>query len=131
MNTKLLRTTLAIMTITFTWLLATPALASSCKGLKSSACSSKSSCSWVEGYTRKDGAKVKSFCRKKPGSKTTSKAAKKTSKDANASTKAKKKASKEIKKLKKETKKTSKKTVKKTTKKTSKDSKKSSKDSKK
>ena len=42
---------------------------SSCKGKSRSACSSASDCSWVDGYTRKDGAKVKSFCRAKPSAK--------------------------------------------------------------
>jgi len=41
--------------------------ASLCKGLENSACAAKSSCGWVEGYERKDGRKVKSFCRTKSG----------------------------------------------------------------
>ena len=36
-----------------------------CKGIKKSSCSGKSSCVWVEGYTKKDGAKVKGYCRLK------------------------------------------------------------------
>ena len=43
--------------------------ASACKGLDNSACGSKSSCGWVEGYQRKDGRSVKSFCRTKSGAK--------------------------------------------------------------
>lgn len=43
--------------------------ASACKGLESAACDASSSCSWVEGYTRKDGRAVKSFCRAKASSK--------------------------------------------------------------
>jgi len=43
--------------------------ASQCKGLEVSSCSSNTACSWIEGYTRKDGRQVKSFCRSKPGSK--------------------------------------------------------------
>ena len=43
--------------------------ASDCKGLEASNCAAKSSCSWIDGYTRKDGRKVKSFCRAKPASK--------------------------------------------------------------
>ena len=38
---------------------------SACKGLSSSQCGSNSSCSRVNGFTRSDGAKVKSFCRSK------------------------------------------------------------------
>ena len=61
--------------------------ASVCKGLENSACDSTSSCSWVEGYTRKDGKAVKSFCRSKAKSKTTksNKLAKKTVKTSTAS----------------------------------------------
>lgn len=43
--------------------------ASDCKGLEANNCAAKSSCSWIDGYTRKDGRKVKSFCRAKPSSK--------------------------------------------------------------
>ena len=39
--------------------------AGACKGLENEACNSNASCSWVEGYERKDGRKVKSFCRSK------------------------------------------------------------------
>ena len=37
--------------------------ASACKGLDNAACGANASCGWVEGYERKDGRKVKSFCR--------------------------------------------------------------------
>ena len=37
---------------------------SPCKGLEESACEAKDACRWVEGYTRKDGVKVSSHCRK-------------------------------------------------------------------
>jgi hypothetical protein len=37
--------------------------ASQCKGLENSACNTNSACGWVDGYQRKDGRKVKSFCR--------------------------------------------------------------------
>lgn len=40
--------------------------ASSCKGQAQSACSNSTSCYWVEGYKRSDGAKVKAHCRAKP-----------------------------------------------------------------
>ncbi len=42
------------------------ASAGDCKGLENAACSAESACSWVEGYERKDGRLVKSFCRAKP-----------------------------------------------------------------
>lgn len=37
--------------------------ASACKGLENSACKSNSACGWVNEYQRKDGRKVKGFCR--------------------------------------------------------------------
>lgn len=37
---------------------------SSCKGLDKGPCDSKAQCHWVNGYTRKDGAKVSGHCRK-------------------------------------------------------------------
>ena len=37
--------------------------ASICSGKSSSSCSSNSSCIWVSGYKKKDGSKVKSYCR--------------------------------------------------------------------
>lgn len=43
--------------------------ASACKGLENNACASNNACSWVEGYQRKDGRQVKSFCRAKPAGK--------------------------------------------------------------
>jgi hypothetical protein len=43
-----------------------PALAgNSCKGLSKSTCEGSASCSWVSGYTTKDGAKVSAYCRAK------------------------------------------------------------------
>ncbi len=36
---------------------------SGCKGLEQGACENKSSCYWVDGYTRKDGIKVSAYCR--------------------------------------------------------------------
>lgn len=45
--------------------LAQPAMAqSSCKDLKKSTCTSRSTCTWVSGYVRKDKVKVASYCRK-------------------------------------------------------------------
>jgi len=44
--------------------LATPThAASQCKGLAADACGQNAACGWVEGYERKDGRTVKSFCR--------------------------------------------------------------------
>ncbi|NNJ94415.1 MAG: hypothetical protein HKP57_06700, partial [Halobacteria archaeon] len=40
--------------------------ASQCKGLSASACSASTECTWVEGFKRSDGAKVKSYCRALP-----------------------------------------------------------------
>lgn len=39
--------------------------ASSCKGLDQPACSADTACTWVAGYTRKDGVVVKDYCRNK------------------------------------------------------------------
>ena len=40
--------------------------ASQCKGLQNEACNEQAnSCSWVQGYERKDGRKVNAFCRSK------------------------------------------------------------------
>jgi hypothetical protein len=45
----------------------TPAQAKSdCSGQSQSACEGAGSCSWVEAFDRKDGAKVKAHCRAKP-----------------------------------------------------------------
>ncbi len=37
-----------------------------CKGSSQSACENDNKCSWVKGYTRKDGAKVAAHCKSKP-----------------------------------------------------------------
>lgn len=37
-----------------------------CQGLEKSPCEAKDACHWVDGYTRKDGVKVSSHCRKSP-----------------------------------------------------------------
>lgn len=60
--------------------------ASACKGLAKSQCGAKTTCSWVAGYARSDGAKVSSHCRAKGGS-----ASKKSSKSKAASAKTKEK----------------------------------------
>jgi hypothetical protein len=40
---------------------------SECQGLSESSCKSNSDCTWVSGYSQKDGDKVKSYCRSIPG----------------------------------------------------------------
>lgn len=42
---------------------------SACKGLEKRQCESKADCTWVDGYTRKDGVKVASYCKGKGGKK--------------------------------------------------------------
>ena len=44
-----------------------PASAVECKGLTKSRCGGSSSCTWVSGYKRQDGAEVKSYCRASSG----------------------------------------------------------------
>ena len=38
-------------------------VASECKGKTQDACAATAACIWVEGYTRKDGREVSSYCR--------------------------------------------------------------------
>lgn len=65
------RISLITISLLVSLLMAGPATAASaCKGLENSACDNKASCGWVEGYQRKDGRAVKSFCRAKPLTKT-------------------------------------------------------------
>ena len=40
--------------------------AGSCKGLQQDACSSDSSCSWINSYTTKKGKTINAYCRNKP-----------------------------------------------------------------
>lgn len=49
--------------------------ASPCKGETEKACTNKDSCSWIKAHKRKDGAKVKAYCRTKAGKKAKSMAA--------------------------------------------------------
>lgn len=42
---------------------------SACKGLPQNACQGSASCSWVNGYTRKDGREVAPYCRVKSSGK--------------------------------------------------------------
>ena len=43
------------------------ASAAECKGLSKNVCEANDDCSWVGGYSRSDGAKVKGHCRAIPG----------------------------------------------------------------
>jgi hypothetical protein len=72
-NSTLARSSIIALSLIGSLLVSGPvAAASACKGLDNSACSSASSCGWVEGYQRKDGRSVKSFCRTKSVAKTSS-----------------------------------------------------------
>ncbi len=93
MNTKLnqtakstiLRTALIAAGLLGSMLMAGPATAASaCKGLDNLECSSNQACGWVEGYVRKDGRTVKSFCRSKPVKRSLSEASKGESKVPNS-----------------------------------------------
>lgn len=50
---------------------------SPCKGLEQKVCSAKADCSWVSATTRKDGRKVKAYCRAKAKPTTSAEASKK------------------------------------------------------
>lgn len=71
--------------------------ASACKGLSKSSCGSNSSCTWVDGYTRKDGKKVSAYCRAVGKKKSDSKKATKAS-SSKTTTDTKKKTTKDTKK---------------------------------
>lgn len=72
-NSAIVRSSLIALSLIGSLLVSGPATAASaCKGLDNSACSNNSSCGWVEGYQRKDGRSVKSFCRTKSGAKKSS-----------------------------------------------------------
>ncbi|GMR06932.1 MAG: hypothetical protein BMS9Abin25_1571 [Gammaproteobacteria bacterium] len=59
--------------------------AKECKGSSKSACTSSSSCTWVSGYSRADGEKVKSYCRAAAGKGSSSSASGTKKKDNSAS----------------------------------------------
>jgi len=75
---KVLSTSPGLVAISLVMLLSTAQVnaASQCKGLENSACNQNASCGWVNGYERKDGRKVKSFCRTSNKSKPSVKPAK-------------------------------------------------------
>lgn len=50
-------------------LLAGPAVAAQCKGLAKDPCAAETACSWVDGYTRKDGRTVSAHCKSRPAGK--------------------------------------------------------------
>lgn len=54
-----------LISFTLAALVSVPAQAADhpCKGMDASACSADNACAWVPGYTRKDGIKVRSYCR--------------------------------------------------------------------
>ena len=65
-------TPIRLSAVLATMLLLSPLTAnatSQCKGQTQDACVTSSECAWVEGYTRKDGRSVSSYCRSKGGSK--------------------------------------------------------------
>ena len=67
-----LRTSVIALALVGSVAVSSPVLAASaCKGLDNSSCSNNSSCGWVDGYERKDGRKVKAFCRTKSVKKST------------------------------------------------------------
>jgi hypothetical protein len=43
--------------------------AGQCKGMAETACLAQTQCSWVDGYTRKDGRAVSAHCKSKPSKK--------------------------------------------------------------
>ncbi len=69
MKTKLVRNSLVIGTILTSAAFSGQTSASTCKGLEAKACGAEASCTWIQGYERKDGRQVKSFCRAKPQAK--------------------------------------------------------------
>lgn len=63
-NAIVLRKSIIALSLIGLIMVAAPVTAANvCKGLDTSACNKSSSCGWVEGYQRKDGRSVKSFCR--------------------------------------------------------------------
>lgn len=62
---------LAPAALLLTGVVATTASAapSHCKGMSESVCASDSSCTWVQGYVRKDGRQVSSHCKLARGGK--------------------------------------------------------------
>ncbi len=112
---KLTKLTTASVFAIAAMMLTAPAHAKECKEMAQSACDSSDTCSWVKAHTRSDGAKVKAFCRAKPGN--GSKSSKSSSKSTKKSDSSSKSASKADDTKKSDSKSKAKDTAKKTTKK--------------
>ena len=56
--------TIFVLAIVFSFMTGS-VIAAECKGSSKSSCSANSSCTWVKGYSKKDGAKVRGYCRSK------------------------------------------------------------------
>ncbi|MGD8206541.1 MAG: hypothetical protein PVH47_00525 [Thiohalocapsa sp.] len=67
MSTTKTKTLAAALTTAALLTLQGPAVAADCKGLEKNRCESNNSCTWVDGYQRKDGVKVSGHCRSKGG----------------------------------------------------------------
>lgn len=91
---KLMTALLTAVLVLFS-VLGSNAYAAQCKGMKKTQCSASNNCVWVDGYKRKDGKKVKSYCRNGKGK---AKAASKKSSKKTTTSKSKSKASKSSKK---------------------------------
>jgi len=74
---------------------------SACKGLSKSSCSVKSTCSWVKGFTNKNGNKVSAHCRTKPGKGSAKSKSKKSTRKASRKSEDSAAKKKEVKKKKK------------------------------
>ncbi len=55
----------SILMLVALFALGTSQAAAECKGSSKSACSTSNSCTWVSGYTKQDGNKVRGYCRAK------------------------------------------------------------------
>ncbi|MCV6614901.1 MAG: hypothetical protein OIF35_07980 [Cellvibrionaceae bacterium] len=77
-----MKTTITLLFTVLALSLSNISLAKDCKGQAKTACGKAGSCSWVDPYTRKDGKKVKGYCRASSGK------AKSAAKDKTAESKA-------------------------------------------
>lgn len=53
----------AFTSLAFAMLFQPAQAASSCKGLENTICGKQAHCSWTQSYIKKDGKKVKGYCR--------------------------------------------------------------------
>jgi hypothetical protein len=81
------RSAIAFIAATALMAMQGPASAAECKGLEKSKCESNGSCTWVDSYQRKDGAKVDGYCRNKGGKKSSSKSETSSGKSEKSSSK--------------------------------------------